>query len=398
MKSVFYKFNSSLKSIYELDGSSANRIFSMEGLRGFAVILVFFVHYHALFSTRLDALSMSYKISRFLEINGNSGVDLFFVLSGYLIYGAVIKRKLDFKLFLRRRVERIYPTFLVVFAVYLAVSFISPEKNRIPADFGGAIIYLLQNILLLPGIFDIVPLITVAWSLSYEFFYYLFLPVIVAVFALRSKKPSYRVVFFSAVTVICIIYSFIGDLPNMKLLMFVSGILLYEAVKNFQLHTKVSTAFEYLVAAMVLISFFLIYFLLNMPETSQIFSAHLKNVLHLLILFVTFFLLVLACIGAKAILNTIFCWSPLRWLGNMSYSYYLIHGFTLHIISLFVALFFADAFASPLVFWLSMPVFFMITWISSTLLFMFVEKPLSLKPIQMPQSIFGIRLSSSAKI
>ena len=86
MKESVFK---NLENIYEVGGSSPNRLTAMEGLRGLAVILVFFVHYHALFAGSLDVNSISFNISKFLEVNGNSGVDLFFVLSGFLvsIYG-----------------------------------------------------------------------------------------------------------------------------------------------------------------------------------------------------------------------------------------------------------------------------------------------------------------------
>src|SRR5207302_2806734 len=47
-------------------------------------------------------------------------------------------------------------------------------------------------------------------------------------------------------------------------------------------------------------------------------------------LFVSFFVLCHACFtrpGSYA--GRIFSWRPIRWLGNMSYSYYLIHGLAL---------------------------------------------------------------------
>jgi len=68
-----------------------------------------------------------------LENIGHSGVDLFFVLSGYLIYGALIRKKVSYLSFFRRSVERIYPTFLCVFAIYLVLSILFPEENKIPA-------------------------------------------------------------------------------------------------------------------------------------------------------------------------------------------------------------------------------------------------------------------------
>ena len=110
---------------------------------------------------------------------GNVGVDLFFVLSGYLIYGSLINRDQSIVKYFRRRIERIYPTFSVVLSVYLLATFVSPEKGKIPMGFWEGIAYICENYLLLPGMFRIEPLITVAWSLSYEFFFYLAIPLMI---------------------------------------------------------------------------------------------------------------------------------------------------------------------------------------------------------------------------
>lgn len=64
------------------------RLLSMEGLRGLAVLLVFLQHY----AYQMQSLSHLDGISRVviaaLRSYGNLGVELFFVLSGYLIYGS----------------------------------------------------------------------------------------------------------------------------------------------------------------------------------------------------------------------------------------------------------------------------------------------------------------------
>jgi exopolysaccharide production protein ExoZ len=373
-KSVF----KSLENIYEVGGSSPNRLTAMEGLRGLAVILVFFVHYHSLFAGSLDTNSISFKISKFLEVNGNSGVDLFFVLSGYLIYGAVIK-KFDFWDFIYRRIQRIYPTFLVVFAIYLLVSLLIPAKSKLPDNSTDAAIYILQNILLLPGMLRIEPIITVAWSLSYEFFFYLFLPLLVVGLRLQKQKPLLRVAFFISLVFLCITYSFFGVFSNLKLVMFASGILVYEAVKSFQLEKKATSTTDVFALILFLLSLPLTYLLINSPENLGLAdNPQMKNVLHLLLLFVTFLILVLSCIGSKTILKTIFSWTPLRWLGNMSYSYYLIHGFTLQFIALILIKLAPQTVATTSGFWLFMTISFTLTWISSTILFVAVEKRFSL--------------------
>ena len=112
------------------DLSTDGRIMPMEGLRGLAVLLVFLVHNDALFSTLAPRESLTYHLSRFGSAIGNVGVDLFFVISGYLIYGAVLKKNDHIIHFLRRRVQRIYPTFLCVFALYFAGALTLPDAGK----------------------------------------------------------------------------------------------------------------------------------------------------------------------------------------------------------------------------------------------------------------------------
>src|SRR5437588_8321090 len=82
-------------------------------LRVFAIIVV--VIYHAaLFGFKLPG-----RVDRF----GWIGVDLFFVLSGYLIGGQLLAplvrdRPIDLRRFFARRVLRIVPAYFVILAVY----------------------------------------------------------------------------------------------------------------------------------------------------------------------------------------------------------------------------------------------------------------------------------------
>lgn len=94
-----------LGGIYELEAGQQNRVLAMEGLRGFAVALVFLVHYHTLFIPWVSTGSVTVTVSTFLRSIGHSGVDLFFILSGYLIYGAVIKKNIDYPKFMLRRIR-----------------------------------------------------------------------------------------------------------------------------------------------------------------------------------------------------------------------------------------------------------------------------------------------------
>ena len=185
-----------LRSIFEIPHTTHTAIISMEGIRGFAVFLVFLVHYMTLVKPWLLESSITFQIARHVQSIGNIGVDLFFVLSGYLIYGMLIKKHRPFGAYILRRIQRIYPTFTVVFIIYLILSVLFPSESKIPTEWKEGLVFVIQNYMLMPGLFDITAIITVAWSLSYEFFYYLLIPLLIASLFMRSWQAKYRIAFF----------------------------------------------------------------------------------------------------------------------------------------------------------------------------------------------------------
>jgi peptidoglycan/LPS O-acetylase OafA/YrhL len=169
--------------IFEVNSNTSNRWYPMEGMRGLAVVLVFFVHYHSVIGEYSVKNSFGYLISSYFGAVGHTGVDLFFVLSGYLIYSVLIKKKVNLKDFYKKRIFRIYPTFTAVFVLYLLLSIIFKQENKFSnLSAIDSFIYIAKNFFLLPGIFSIKPIITVAWSLSYEIFFYLTTPIVLSVF------------------------------------------------------------------------------------------------------------------------------------------------------------------------------------------------------------------------
>ena len=377
-----------LARIYELGNvNSPDRNLPMEGLRGFAVLLVFFVHYHALFQPWLAGHSYSFAVSEFVGTIGLSGVDLFFVLSGYLIYGWTIRKYSNYAKFIRRRIERIYPTFLCVFAVYLVLSALYPAESRIPSEPLRAGIYLVENVLLLPGVFDIHPVITVAWSLSYEFFFYLFIPLMVVGLRMRRWPGRQRVLFFLILAFLYTVYCFVGtSYGRIHFIMFISGILLFEATYTYELDRRVTGRIDYAVYIILALIFPLYYAFAIMPEVFP-FLPHARSLnenYRMILLFGGFWIFTLAAFSPRTLSSRIFAWTPLRWLGNISYSYYLIHGLTLKIIAVALMRLPLTPALSLAAFWLGLPVFFFLTLVSSTLLFILVERRFSIPPAIAP--------------
>lgn len=337
----------------------------MEGLRGFAVLLVFLVHYASVTSPWVLPGDVTAVVFELVHDIGQAGVDLFFVLSGQLIYSHLIRKPQPFGPYFMRRLWRIYPTFLFVFALYVLLCFALPGQNKLPAEAGPAALYLLQNLLLLPGLLPIDPLITVAWSLSYEVFYYLAMPGVIAIAALRRRSPEARMVVVSGLLLVGLAAAALWGGP-VRMALFLAGVLVAEATQRLP-RSRVGTA-----AALPALAAVAGVMALPMPGPAL-------QALRTVVLCGAFFILCVACFGSPgtAVART-FGFTPLRWLGNMSYAYYLIHGLTLNALFIGVAMFVPPGDQTPVALAMLLPAF-VVTLAVAAALFLLLEKPFSLR-------------------
>lgn len=350
-----------LRALFEVGHGGHRQIRSMEGLRGLAVFLVFLVHYVTLLEPWLARETLTWAVAARLRGIGHAGVDLFFVLSGYLIYGTLIVKVRPVLPYLRRRMERIYPAFLAVFALYLVLSWLFPQESKLPPDPGAAAAYVVANLLLLPGLFPIEPMITVAWSLSYELFYYLAMPTLIAALRLRHWTSPQRLLLFLALALAGLAWARWLGAGHVRLVMFVSGILLFETLEHWARPRLDKIGLVALVAGLVAFD--------QLPAGPARYA----------VLFVAFFVLCHAAFRSDGRTARLFCWTPLRWLGNMSYSYYLVHGLALKAAFLVLGRLLPPtaAWEGP-GFWALLPLLFGLTLVPSALLFAYVERPFSL--------------------
>ena len=111
-------------------------VVGLDGIRGVAVLLVFISHFHWILSPDpfLTKVTPWHFINRTFEA-GFMGVDIFFVLSGFLITSLLMKdrstnQKNLFKRFYRRRALRLLPA---LYALLIADFFVSRWEN-FPGD------------------------------------------------------------------------------------------------------------------------------------------------------------------------------------------------------------------------------------------------------------------------
>jgi exopolysaccharide production protein ExoZ len=347
----------------------------MEGLRGFAAILVFFVHFDALFRPYLRLNPFANVVAGVAGSLGHTGVDLFFVLSGFLIYGIVIKQHPAYRNFIWRRMRRLYPVFILVLSFYLALSAVFPSSSKLPASLPQRLTYIGANLLMLPGMLNMPPIITVSWSLSYEWFFYLTIPLVVAALGLRRWMTWQRITFFISLAIAEYVLWFLGVASHIRLILFAAGIILWELVNKGIPHILRPWT-EYVVTATFVVSLLAIGLSGSRHGGTVLVLSNLPF-FYAPLLFVSLPLFCLYAMFFDGFLARIFSWDYLRWMGNISYSYYLIHGLALHGLRLVVNRFFPPAPHWALFYVLLLLVSVSFTIVCAALLFIIVEKPLS---------------------
>ena len=183
---------------------------------------------------------------------GGRGVDLFFVISGFIIFYATHRASLTPAEFLRRRVERIVPLyFFVIFAVTILAM-------ALPATFGATDWYtprhILKSLAFIAFTDGEMPVIYVGWSLEYEMYFYLSVALLMAL-----TRDVWRtvVVIFSALVIMGRIpgadaalgnYAFFAD-P--MILEFVFGVIVGSVFVNGRLGWPMPVAAAFAIAALL---------------------------------------------------------------------------------------------------------------------------------------------------
>lgn len=314
----------------------------LDGIRGIAILLVF--AFHAFKRASYFTANPILRYIAQLTSIGWIGVDLFFVLSGFLITSILLQkkdRKDYFKNFYARRILRIFPLYYLMLGIIIySMSVIAPEDQahiveRLP-------FYLLyqQNWLMAQG--DLPPIyLLVTWSLAIEEQFYLFWPFLIYFLKKRALiLANIGIILLSTLIRIFMAlalddpirthyasyYSTISRLDTLALgaliaIIFRESILLQEKLKKIAFPALVSTTILVIITALTPNSSEILY--TNVPIRLAGYS-------------------VLAIMGGSSIVLSLthdefslvrrfFRIKLLRFFGKYSYALYLIHPLILQI-------------------------------------------------------------------
>ena len=294
---------------------AASNFVTIQALRAVAALLVVIYHVFDMWSLRVNPTAPGVT-----WVNGAAGVDIFFVISGFVMVVSTRRMATQpgaWRTFIEHRIVRIVPLYWLATTAKLAfVILLADLTLRSTINFD----YIIRSYLLFPvvdsaGHFR--PLLSVGWTLTYEFLFYLLFALALAlrVDVLRVLLPGLGLFVLAA------LFRKEGwpawtILFNTIVIEFIFGVVLARLVlRGWLLPTAVAVGLVVVGFALVLV----------LPEGPEDFRP------------LTWGLPALAIVaGAVALERRAATMLP-RWLlelGDASYSIYLTHGFVVPVIGL----------------------------------------------------------------
>lgn len=285
----------------EKQAPKRGRILELDALRGIAVVIVLIFH-----------LTLYRKETEYGFKLGVTGVDLFFLISGFVIF-LTLQQSNNWKNFIFNRFSRLYPIYWVCVTFTAVLMIVSSDTSR-DAFFGTY----LGNLTMFQNYFGVPNLDEQYWTLQIEMFFYIS---ILMIFLLKQHNRI-EVLGYLFLIFICFydVYLESSLLNVYKIInrmfplvnhfpLFFAGILFYKQ------RFEKETLFRYFG---LIFCFALSCMLFNNGGRSMYFINFYEYVFMLLLYFVTFALFTKRKLGFIVAVPTLF-------LGRISYSLYLIH-------------------------------------------------------------------------
>lgn len=280
---------------------------SIQILRAIAAIMV--VMYH------ITIKAEQYNNESFTWFHiGEYGVDLFFIISGFIMCYTTATRQVTFSRFMRDRIKRIIPLYWVMTTVALAVYLVAPSI----VNSSGGETSIFASYTLIPNGDKL--LVQNGWTLSYEFLYYF-------IFAgcLAAAASGRNLLYTSVCILLIAAVGFItrpenptlAFLTHIVLVEFVLGILAFKLLYNKKMSLPVSTLLLVIGIAMLVAQN-------QFGKFPSPFGRLVCGGVPMFFVFVGFVGMERYIAAAQFRFK-----KALLLLGDASYSIYLIHAFTL---------------------------------------------------------------------
>jgi peptidoglycan/LPS O-acetylase OafA/YrhL len=289
---------------------------SIDGMRGFLALSVFIHHsspYYQYIQTGIWDESMS---NLYIQL-GETSVSLFFMITSFLFISKLLNSKeKDFNLrfFFLSRIFRIIPMYyFLVLLIIISVMFASHWKMNVGVSeflisiFNWCCFTIYKTSTINNDAFTTMANGGIAWSLPYEWLFYFSLPLI-SILILKIRPKIWYIIL--SVIFIIIFYKIHGIIEY-HIYSFMGGGLASILLKFTSFNNKIEDAYGSII---ILVCLFLI---------GQFSTAN--NIFCILLITIIFTLIALGTSLFGLLKN-----STLKFLGEISYSTYLLHGVLLH--------------------------------------------------------------------
>ncbi|BCG64450.1 MAG: exopolysaccharide production protein ExoZ [Methyloprofundus sp.] len=338
------------------------KIQNIQALRGIAVLSVTLYHLSIIEQKYGGSISILPKLLQF----GMFGVDLFFIISGFVMItitrGKFQNQQQALK-FIYHRIARIYPSYWVYSLLVLGVFLIQPtwvnstQENQVD---------IMASFLLVPA--NTLPLVMVGWTLIHEMYFYLIFFILLLISA--EKNIMATLIIWTAIVIILNTFVLLNN-PVFKIIShpltieFIAGCIF--AVVFYQKNIRFRVPILLVMAALTLaLSIYGFYLYQNITE--QIDPTNWWRVL----VFGTPALLIVFCF-IYAEKSGYILPSALIKIGDASYSIYLSHILTLSATGRVWAMFATDSISDNII---MLPVLLIIVLIVGIISYHLIEKPL----------------------
>jgi len=285
----------------------------LHGLRGIASLMVFLAHisfgYYDHFYHNNAVMA---AIAAYFANFGTFGVELFFVISGYVITSSCLNYSPGE--FFGRRFWRLYPLFALFTFLYFVLNHFFPQDPG-----RGSLSGLAANLLFLDIFLGTTPLTPNAWSISFEVWYY------VATYLLIHSAFRRKDEFNPFLAIPAVAFAGFMIAAYDITVYFLGGAFLF-FVNNYIIRDHFEMRWKTALATVFLISVIVIATIWDFPPKTYLEIPGTQIAGFLLVistLMLVFFLLHEDNIYSKLLLSR-----PLRFIGTISYSLYLTHPYT----------------------------------------------------------------------